>query len=407
MAIETSSIASFFHLTPAQWQIWATLAPAVVCTAYFVIGLLIYTVRYFIVGHYRDAEIEKRERTILTGLWIRLYFVWLTKPIWRFVLSTGIPANAITTLSVLFSFGSGIAFAAGSFAIGGWLYIFSGVCDFFDGRLARARGETSTGGAALDSILDRYSDSAVLAGLCWYFRDSWVLAAALSALVGSSLVPYIRAKAEAVGLKMTTGIMQRAERILYLGAPAALSPLLENALEPNNPHPQHRLAVAGVVLLAVSTQTTALQRFIGLLQALDGGRSQIDRPFSHTTQMVRNLGAAIIATGVDFVIVSALVNAGHLSAPWATAIGCAAGAVVNFFINRRYTFGSKDPKLPQMRRYAFVSFTSALLNSSGVAVFLLLPGLDYRIAWLLARVAVFVAWNFPLHRNYVFASQKP
>jgi hypothetical protein len=35
-------------------------------------------------------------------------------------------------------------------------------------------------------------------------------------------------------------------------------------------------------------------------------------------------------------------------------------------------------------------------------VLLFLPGLDYRIAWVIVRVAVFLTWNYPLHRDYVF-----
>ena len=51
---------------------------------------------------------------------------------------------------------------------------------------------------------------------------------------------------------------------------------------------------------------------------------------------------------------------------------------------------------------AFTSFTSALLNSGGVFVLLSLPALDYRIAWGVARVAVFLFWNYPLNRDWVF-----
>ena len=71
-----------------------------------------------------------------------------------------------------------VALAAGRFALGGWLYLFAGILDVLDGRIARARGLASKKGAALDSVLDRYSDSAVLVGLSWYYRDSWVLLAA-------------------------------------------------------------------------------------------------------------------------------------------------------------------------------------------------------------------------------------
>lgn len=393
------------NLSPSQ-RVWTALAPSLVFIGYFVFGFIAYTIRYWIKGPYQDPEMQARPTTLLMGMWIRLCFAWLMKPLWSAAIRSGLPANAITTLSVLLSTGAGVSLAAGRFALGGWLYIFSGILDVLDGRMARARGRASASGAALDSILDRYSDAAVLMGLAWYYRDSWVLMAVLTALVGSSLVPYIRAKAEASGISMReVGMMQRAERIVYLGAAVALSPIVEVLVHPDEKYPMHWLAVGGVVLLAVSTQITALQRFGALLSAL--GDSVFKASWMRTGKgsALRNVVAALVATGFDFLFLLALVFSGYFAPPIATAIGCGVGAVINFSVNRIWTFGSNDAKLPQMGRYAFVSFTSALLNAGGVAVMLLLPSIDYRVAWVIVRAAVFLMWNFPLHRDYVFVGE--
>lgn len=388
------------HLTPTQ-RVWTAVAPTLLFAGYFGVGLLIYSVRYLFKGSVPDKEMESRPTTPLTGMWMRLYFAWVMRPLWSTAIKSGLPPNAITTLSMLLSTASGISLAAGRFALGGWLYIFSGILDVLDGRLARTTGKATASGAALDSILDRYADAAVMVGLAWFYRDSWVLMAALIALVGSSLVPYIRAKAEASGVTMRDiGLMQRAERIIYLGASVALSPIVEVYFRPNDPRPMHWLAVAGIVLLAISTQITALQRFKFLLAAL---AENIDPKWLTTGRgsAFRNIFAAVLATAVDFLVV--LLCATVTIPPLATAAGCAVGAVVNFTVNRVWTFGSHDAPFPQARRYAFVSLTSALLNSGGVAVILLLPDVDYRIAWLIVRAAVFALWNFPLQRDYVFS----
>ncbi|MBC7793677.1 MAG: GtrA family protein [Clostridia bacterium] len=389
------------HLTPTQ-RVWTAVAPTLLFAAYFAVGLLIYTIRYAFKGSYSDKEMESRPTTALTGMWLRLYFAWVMRPLWSTALKSGLPPNAITTLSMLLSTASGVSLAAGRFALGGWLYIFSGILDVLDGRLARTTGKATASGAALDSILDRYADAAVLVGLAWFYRGSWVLMASLVALVGSSLVPYIRAKAEASGVTMRdVGLMQRAERIIYLGASVALSPVVEVYFRPDNPRPMHWLAVGGIVLLAVSTQVTALQRFKFLLKSLSA--DVLSRSKWITTgrgSAFRNVFAAAVATTVDFVSVLLLVQ--FFPPPLATAVGCVVGAIVNFTMNRIWTFGSHDATLPQLRRYMFVSFTSALLNSGGVAVILLLPDIDYRIAWLIVRGAVFALWNYPLQRDYVF-----
>jgi phosphatidylglycerophosphate synthase/putative flippase GtrA len=384
-------------------RVWTALAPAIIFSSYSFGGLIIYMIRYVLAGPYRDREMEARGESFLATLYIRRYFTWAIRPLWGLVLRSGVPPMAITTLSVLLALASGVSFAAGRFALGGWLYIFSGICDLLDGRLARARGEVTRVGGALDSILDRYADAAVLVGLAYYYRDNWVLVPTLLALVGSGLVPYIRARGEASGVDVKVGLMQRAERILYLGVACAMSPVLEVFLAPNDPKPLHRIGVMGIVLLAVATQTTALHRLFVVISRLS------DRPSTtwlkeNSRPITRNLIAAFVATLLDFALVNLLVGLSFIGPALATAIGCIFGGAINFTINRIWTFGSTDAKLPQMGRYTFVSFTSALLNSGGVAVLLMLPAIHYRIAWIVVRLAVFLAWNFPLHRDYVFAN---
>ena len=88
----------------------------------------------------------------------------------------------------------------------------------------------------------------------------------------------------------------------------------------------------------------------------------------------------------------------------ATAAGCALGGIVNFGIHRVWISAREAPAVAQALRYALVSTSSALLNSGGVAVLLFVPGLDYRVAWMIARGAVFLTWNYPLHRDFVFTN---
>lgn len=386
-------------------RIWTALAPALVLMAYFLGGLAIYTLRVAVRGRYHDSEIEGRGSSVLAGMWLRLYFAWVMQPLWRVVVRSGIPATAVTTLSVLLGIASGVAAGSGRFALAGWLYIASGICDFLDGRIARATQTTTRAGAALDSVLDRYSDSAVLMGLGWYYRDSWVLLVVLFALVGSALVPYIRARGEGVGVSIKIGIMQRAERIIYLGIAVALSPIVEVFLAPDDPRPPHRMAIAALVLLAVSTQLTAVQRLMYLLAAL-GDAIRPEELWSGGGPLSRRITASTVATVVDFAVVLMLVGTGDLRPPLATAIGCVIGGIVHFTFVRMWTAGLHGAKLPQVGRYALVSLTSALLNSGGVLVMLLIPSLDFRLAWVLVRGAVFLAWNFPLHRGYVFAPRQ-
>ena len=386
-------------------RVWAALLPAIVVALYFLIGLLVYSIRVRIRGHHRDPEVEGRGSSMLLGMYLRLYFAWMMRPFWSLVRLSQIPANALTTLSVLLASGAGVALAAGRFSLGGWLYIFAGVCDFMDGRLARASGKASASGAALDSILDRYADAAVLCGLAWFYRDSWVLLAVILALVGSMLVSYIRARGEGLGVEVKMGLMQRPERILYLGVATALSPILEAWLDPTNPHPIHRMAVAGIVLLAVTTQLTAARRLAYLLRSLGAELLPRWRQMDRWRISLILVGGSVATIG-DFLLMVMLVEQQGLPVWQATAVGCGFGAAINVSVISLLT--SRRPAGPVFlaSRYAFVSLTSAFLNAAGVGLLLSLP-LVYPLAWVLVRCAVFLAWNLSLHRDYVFVDASP
>ncbi len=385
----------------AEPRIVSAVMPAVIIIGYLLLGVPAYLLR---ARRYHDKELEKRGSSVLLAMPLRIYFSWAIRPFYQLVERSGLPPAAITTLSWLLSVGAGVALAAGRFALGGWLFLAAGLCDFFDGRLARHNGTASPRGAALDSIVDRYGDAAVLVGLAWYYRESWVLVAVLATLVGSLLISYVRARGEGLGTEVKVGLMQRPERVVLLGLTVALSPIEAALRTPDDSHPMHWLAVGGLVVLALATQATALQRFVHVLRKLPGS------PGEASWIVPRNLAlaataAAAIATAVDFGLVSTLVELASVR-PWlATVGGCVLGALVNFTINRGFVFRSDDHPVPQMARYGLVSATSALLNAGGVAVLLLLD-IDYRLAWVLVRAAVFVGWNLPLQRDYVYAARQ-
>jgi phosphatidylglycerophosphate synthase len=244
-----------------------SIVPALVVLLYFVIGFLAFSLRSLLWGVPHDREIESRGESILVSFYFRNYFVWIVRPLWRLLLASGLSANAVTGIAAAMGAGSGLAAATGRFALAGWLFLFSGILDVMDGRLARARRETGPAGQIIDSVLDRYADSILLLGLCWQFRSSWVLLPALAAVLGTAQVPYVRAKAEALGIAGHAGLMQRAERILYLGATLVLTPIFALLVTPRDPQPFPWLAAVGLSFLAVTTNLTAARRFVHLVRA--------------------------------------------------------------------------------------------------------------------------------------------
>ncbi|WP_263437364.1 GtrA family protein [Stigmatella hybrida] len=370
-------------------------------SAYFIGGLLVFSIRCLFKGVPQDEETLKRGSTVLVGMFLRHYFFWIIQPLWAVVYRSGLPANALSMLSGLLGVSSGVAVAAGRFALGGWLFLAAGILDVMDGRIARLRKEANPAGAALDSVLDRYVDSAMLMGLAWYYRDTWVLLPVLMALLGTSLVPYVRARGEGLGINIRGGAMQRLERVLFLGAGVALSPIFEAIWFPEQKHPIHWLAVIGMVFVAVMSNVTALSRFRTLVNAL-APPPATPKKRSGLSLFGFNAAAGAIATAVDFGAVLGMVEGLKFSPVAATALGCVLGGVVNYTLNRLITFRSRGAVAPQVARYTLVSATSAMLNAGGVALLTLHPQLAYTLGWWLARGAVYFAWNLPLQRDYVF-----
>lgn len=93
--------------------------------------------------------------------------------------------------------------------------IVSGLLDGLDGDLARERNGVTLEGAILDSVLDRYVDFLVLAAVLWVSPRS-DLGAGLLALMGTTLVPYVRARTEAAGKSSVASWGSRATRTVLV-----------------------------------------------------------------------------------------------------------------------------------------------------------------------------------------------
>ena len=110
----------------------------------------------------------------------------------------------------------------------GSAFLLGSILDVFDGAIARSKGEDGPRGAFIDSTFDRIAEGAVLAAIALVFADDGnqlALAAVFVALVGSFMTSYARARAEALGLDGTSGLMARAERVVLLGASLLFAPL--------------------------------------------------------------------------------------------------------------------------------------------------------------------------------------
>lgn len=113
------------------------------------------------------------------------------------------------------------------FWLGGVLFVVGSIADILDGALARAASKGTVFGAFLDSTFDRVGEAAMLAAIGLAFMhdaNEVALVAAFAAVIGSFLVSYTRAKAEALGLRGDVGFGSRVERVVIITAGLVLAP---------------------------------------------------------------------------------------------------------------------------------------------------------------------------------------
>src|SRR5580698_3061254 len=127
--------------------------------------------------------------------------------------------NVLTFLGLVINMVAAWMLAVGQFRWGAAVIIGAGLFDMVDGRVARETNRVTRLGGFFDSVLDRYSDCALLVGLLvWYGsinRPFYVVLTAI-AMAASIMISYTRARAENSIPKCKVGFMERPERVVLL-----------------------------------------------------------------------------------------------------------------------------------------------------------------------------------------------
>ena len=127
--------------------------------------------------------------------------------------------NVLTFLGLVINVAAAIFLATGRFRVAGGIIIFAGLFDMVDGRVARETNRVTRFGAFFDSVLDRYSDLALLIGLLVYYgtinRPFYVVLTAI-VMMASVLISYTRTRAENIIPTCKVGFLERPERIVLI-----------------------------------------------------------------------------------------------------------------------------------------------------------------------------------------------
>ncbi len=172
----------------------------------------------------------------------------------------GLGPNAWTALSIVPALAGLVMLVMHNLGAGLILFILSGFMDMIDGAVARVTESSTTKGAFIDGVLDRYAELLLILGLTVYLGRTEFLSVPSEVwmvllLFGAVMTSFVRAYADHRGivkdpeeLKRMGGLVERAERLLLLYAGMILGLL------------DVRWMMILVVATAILANATALQR---------------------------------------------------------------------------------------------------------------------------------------------------
>jgi CDP-diacylglycerol---glycerol-3-phosphate 3-phosphatidyltransferase len=230
-----------------------------------------YIFRLAFKGKIHFDRVEKQGGSPLLKKGVLEMGYWGLQPFAKLLVFSHVTPNMISWASLVFGILAGTCLAFGHFGFGAFFATFSALSDSLDGMVARMTGVSSDAGEVLDAAVDRYVEFLFLAGLVIYYREIPLLQMlALLALLGSFMVSYSTAKAEALHIDPPKGAMRRPERALYLILGAALSPITIPWLEMYREFavPVGHPMVLSLCLVAMVSNVSAIERFLAITKAI-------------------------------------------------------------------------------------------------------------------------------------------
>ena len=185
------------------------------------------------------------------------------EPAIAFLARRNVSPNTITTVGTLITVAASVVYATGHIMTAGWIMNVTAFFDVADGEVARRTGRSSMFGAFYDSTLDRVADGALMAGLAFFYATNrihhnlYMVVVCLVCIVGTFLISYTRARAEALGIDAKVGVMQRPERMVLLSVPQSFFGLFWNGW----------VLMGIIILLTVTAWITAVQRIAFVYRA--------------------------------------------------------------------------------------------------------------------------------------------
>ena len=181
--------------------------------------------------------------------------------------------NKISMTGLVLNVAAAVLITQEHWVLAGVAFIVGSIMDTLDGRFARSSGKGTPFGAFLDSTLDRIEEGIVLAAVAAYFSargDDLAVAAVVVTVLGSLMVSYTRARAEALGVECKVGLATRPVRVVILSAGLLFARGASLG--------DFELLAPAIYLMAILTSFTVLQRVRHVRAALNRADDSLSAP---------------------------------------------------------------------------------------------------------------------------------
>lgn len=267
------------HIDGTFFELTGDLINTIILFGLLFALIIAYVIRLVVVGRARFDRVDREGTGLLLKKGPMEMVYWSLQPFARLAVFFRVTPNMLSWACLVLGLAAGTCLAFGHFGFGAAFATVSALLDALDGMVARMTGRASDAGEVLDATVDRYSEFFFLGGLCVYYRDmSELVVLTLLALMGSFMVSYSTAKAEALQVKPPRGNMRRTERAIFMTVGAALAPIsipwFETPAYLNVPVPVGYPMVLAVGIIAVLANFSAIERLVAIAKAVRARENQ-------------------------------------------------------------------------------------------------------------------------------------
>jgi len=254
------------HLQDVHFAVGMTVLLAAV--------VVVYVARLLARGRARHARTDADGGSVSLGKSAMEVGNWMLEPLVKALASLELTPNHVTLFALVPALLGSVAGGFGWFALSCLLFTLASLSALVAGVLGRRTGVASEAREVVDAAVDGYLEFLFLAGIAVYYRTHWiVLVLVFAALLGSYMVSYTAAKAEAMSVPPPRGSMRRAERAVYLLVGAGLTAYTRVAFAGFPSHALRELPIlVALSLVTVVTNVSAVQRFAGIAASLRARR---------------------------------------------------------------------------------------------------------------------------------------